>query len=329
MSGLPAIMVYSDGCRLCNDALSIMRRAAGSNSACVEEHRIDDARDSVIAELGIRATPSIVFNDMVGFVGAPNEEEAALLVKRAQIDRVILQYSIPKSEAVQGFASGRVPTEAAAKALASEFYPFCTQFPLFLAAAISHLADDDSRMLLVHNLYEEHGNLIADRIHPALFRNFCRGLGLEIESLGGRDPGSPGNQAARMMLQVCREGPADRALAALYPIELLFGPTCDILIQGLRHLHLSPDAIDFWILHSGKDVEHAEQLRKALFRACRTPEQWQGAVDLAEDTAHMFFQLFEHIARAAYLSTDEQSAVYEEVKRLKRANVGGHAHVYP
>src|SRR6266851_5557783 len=88
MPELPAIAVFSDGCGLCKDAVSIMR-AAGSNAAHVEE-------------LGIRATPSIVFNDMVGFVGVPNEEEAELLLKRAEIDRVILQYSIPKSDAVQG-----------------------------------------------------------------------------------------------------------------------------------------------------------------------------------------------------------------------------------
>jgi len=316
MPELPAIAVFSDGCGLCKDAVSIMRRAAGSNAARVEERRIDDVPKGVIAELGIRATPSIVFNDMVGFVGVPNEEEAELLLKRAEIDRVILQYSIPKSDAVQGFASGRVPSEATAKALANEFYPFCTEFPLFLAAAISHLEDDDSRMLLVHNLYEEHGNLNPDRIHPALFRNFCRGLGLKLESLGGHDPTSPGMQAARMMLEICREGPAYRALAALYPIELLFAPTCDIMIQGLRHLHLSPDAIDFWVLHSGKDVEHAEQLRKGLFKACRTPDQWQRALGLAEDTAQMFFELFDHIARASFLSTEEQISVYEEIKLL-------------
>ena len=121
MPELPAVAVFSDGCGLCKDAVSIMRRAAGSNAARVEERRIDDVPKGVIAEFGIRATPSIVFNDMVGFVGVPNEEEAELLLKRAEIDRVILQYSIPKSDAVQGFASGRVPSEATAKALANSF----------------------------------------------------------------------------------------------------------------------------------------------------------------------------------------------------------------
>jgi pyrroloquinoline quinone (PQQ) biosynthesis protein C len=315
MPELPTITVYSDGCGLCRDAVSIMSRAAGKSADHVEERRIDDTPKSVIGELGIRATPAIVFNDTLAYVGIPTAEDAAILVKRAEIDRVILRYSIPKSDAVQRFARGK-PSEATARALASEFHPFCVEFPLFLAAAISHLKDDETRMLLVHNLYEEHGNLIPERIHPALFRNFCKGLGLKVEAIEGHDNHSPGMQAAKMMLDICREGPAVRALAALYPVELLFAPTCDVMVQGLRHLHLSPDAIDFWVLHSGKDVEHAEQLRKGLLRACGSPEEWEGAVGLAEDIAQMFFELFDHIARASFLSSEEQLAVYDEVKRL-------------
>jgi pyrroloquinoline quinone (PQQ) biosynthesis protein C len=316
MPELPTITVYSDGCNLCRDTVSTMSRAAGKGADHVEERRIDNTPRSVVEALGIKATPAIVFNDTLAYVGTPTAEDASILVKRAEIDRVILQYSIPKSDAVQRFAHGKRPSEATAKALASEFYPFCVEFPLFLAAAISHLKDDETRMLLVHNLYEEHGNLIPERIHPALFRNFCQGLGLKSAALEGHDNHSPGMLAAKMMLDICREGPAVRALAALYPVELLFAPTCDLMVQGLRHLHLSPDAIDFWVLHSGKDVEHAEQLRKGLLRACESPEDWERAVGLAEDIAQMFFELFDHIARASVLSGEEQLAVYDEVKRL-------------
>ena len=316
MPELPTITVYSDGCGLCRDTVSIMRRAAGKDADHVEERRIDDTPKGVISELGIRATPAIVFNDTLAHVGTPTAEDAAVLVKRAEIDRVILRYSIPNSDAVQRFAQGKVPSEATARALANEFHPFCVQFPLFLAAAISHLKDDDTRMLLVHNLYEEHGNFLPERIHPALFRNFCQGVGLKVETLDGHDNHSPGMLAAKMMLDICREGPAGRALAALYPVELLFAPTCDLMVQGLRHLHLSPDAIDFWVLHSGKDVEHAEQLRKGLLRACGSPEEWEQAVGLAEDIAQMFFELFDHIARASFLSSEEQLAVFDEVERL-------------
>jgi hypothetical protein len=229
MTDLPEIAVYSDGCRLCKEALVVMRGAAGELKDRVVEKPIADATPKEIKELGLRSTPSIVFNEIVASVGIPTDEEAATLIKRAQIDRGILRYSIPKSKAVQKFAEGKIPTEATARALASEFYPFSEEFPLFLSAAISHVRDDTARFLLVHNLYEEHGNLTTvDRMHPALFRSFCRGVGLKLNKLEEQDQTAPGVQAAKMVMEICRQGPVNRAIAALYPIELMFG-------SDLRH----------------------------------------------------------------------------------------------
>jgi hypothetical protein len=141
---------------------------------------------------------------------------------------------------------------------------------------------------------------------------------MEVTKLDEQDANAPGVQAAKMVMEICRQGPADRAIAALYPIELMFGPTCDTIIRGLRHLHLSPDALDYWFIHSssGVEQEHAEQMRQALFRACKTEEQWERAVGVSEDVAQMFFELFDHIARASMMTTEEQLAVFDEVKRI-------------
>lgn len=319
MLELPEITIVSDGSSLCKDALAVMQRAAGARAGKVVEAALTDFPRARAAELGLRATPSIVFNDMIATVGVPTDEEAAGLIKRAEIDRVILRYAIPKSAAIQSFAAGKIPREATARAIAGEFFPFSEEFPLFLSAAISHVRDEPARMLLVHNLYEEHGNLAgADRMHPALFRAFCRGVGLTTEKLEGQGPLAPGVQAAHMVMEICRRGPATRAVAALYPIELMFGPTCDIVISGLKHLHLSPDAMDYWFIHSssGVELEHAEQMRQALFRSCKTEADWEEAVGVAEDVAQTFFELFDHIASATLPTTDEQLAVFDAVQKM-------------
>lgn len=81
---------------------------------------------------------------------------------------------------------------------------------------------------------------------------------MEVNKLEDQDANAPGVQAAKMVMEICRQGPADRAIAALYPIELMFGPTCDLIIRGLRHLHLSPDTIDYWFIHSSSGVEQEQ-----------------------------------------------------------------------
>jgi pyrroloquinoline quinone (PQQ) biosynthesis protein C len=309
------IEVYSDGGYLSQSTLKALAEATEGMPTQVVERKITSMKPDEIDTLGIRATPSIGFNGSVAFVGKPTAEQAAALVKQSEIDNVILEYAVSKSEALKRFAEGQAASKSIALSLAREFQPFCFEFPLFLAAAISHVRDDKPRLLLVSNLYEEHGNLDLDRFHPTLFRKFMHGVGVEPAEMK-LDEASPGVQAAKRVTAICREGPAYRALATLYAIELSFAPICDVIVTGLRHLKLSPDAEEFWILHSGADVEHAEQLREALLGMTRSSQDWRAAVDLAADISQMFFTLFDYIASASLVTTGEEIEVYETIKHL-------------
>lgn len=187
------IEVWSDGGYLSQSTIVLLTEASSGTSTRIAERKIASLSPMEIDALGLRATPSVVCNGAVAYVGKPTPEEGLLLVKRAEIDRVILEYVVSKSEALQRFAKGSSANKSIALSLAREFQPFCFEFPLFLAAAISHIRDDKSRLLLVSNLYEEHGNLELDRFHPALFRKFMQGVGVDPQSLD-LDEASPGVQ---------------------------------------------------------------------------------------------------------------------------------------
>ncbi len=310
------IEVYTDGCALCAEALRCMNAAAAGGKLQVVERRVSETPVTALEASGIRATPTIVIHGLVAIVGCPTPERARSLVKRAHLDRVVLEYAIPRSDAVQRFARGETRSDVTARTLATEFYAFSHEFPLFLAAAISHVHDEPSRLLLVRNLYEEHGNLELDRVHPKLFRQFVVGLGLQTAALERYDQRTAGVEAAEWVTQICRAGPAHRALGALYVTELLFGPTCEIIMQGLRHLHLSKDTTEFFTLHSVAEEHHKEQLWLSLEKICTTDALFDEAVDVAADIARMFYNLFDYIARADVLTTKEERAVYEAVERI-------------
>lgn len=89
-----------------------------------------------------------------------------------------------------------------------------------------------------------------------------------------------------------------------------------MIVAGLRHLNLSSEAEHFWILHSGADVEHAEQLRIALLNVCQSSQEWRAAVELAGEISQMFFTLFDYIASASLVTTGEELEVYETIKRI-------------
>lgn len=310
------IEVWGDAGYLSKNAFTTISRASESTPTRVVQRAIDDLSPKEIDGMGVRATPAITINGNLAFEGCPSAEDALRLVRRAEIDRVILEHAVQRSAAMQRFASGAARSDSIALSLAQEFYHLCREFPLFLAAAISHVQDDESRMLLVSNLYEEHGNLDMERLHPALFRQFIRSMGLQPSVIEKVSEGSPGLEAAQAITTVCRQGPAVRALATLYAIELWFGPACDMVLEGLRPLALSSEATRFFVVHSGADIVHSEQLRKALLKVCQTESEWRTAVNTAGEASLMFYTLFDFIASAQLVTTGEELEVYETIKRL-------------
>ena len=320
------IEVYSDGCILCRETLSHVREAAPWSGARVLERRVDELGLPRLEAAGVRATPALVADGVVLAVGRIGREQASSLVKRAHLNHVVLAYSIPKSDAMQRFAAGKAPNERVARALATEFYAFSHEFPLFLAAAISHVKDEAARLLLVHNLYEEHGNLELDRFHPALFRQFVVGIGLQPEALERLDARSPGVQGAQWVTSICRDGPGYRALGALYVTELLFGPCCEVIMDGLRRMHLSSDATEFFSLHAVAEEHHKEQIWQALERISKSDDELREAIEVAGDIARMFYSLFDYIARAEFLTTSEEMEVYENVRRICSASPAAARH---
>lgn len=136
------IEVYSAGCVLCQDTLTLLTQAARERSSRVMERRV-----TTMDAPGLHALPAIAFVDAVVFEGRPSPEQARALVKREELDRRVLAHAIPGSEAIQRFARGDVQIGAAV-ALAREYYPVCLEFLLFLATAISHVRDERTRVLL-------------------------------------------------------------------------------------------------------------------------------------------------------------------------------------
>jgi hypothetical protein len=89
-----------------------------------------------------------------------------------------------------------------------------------------------------------------------------------------------------------------------------------MVLDGLRPLALSAEATKFFVVHSGADIVHSEQLRKALFKVCKTEDDWRTAVATAGEASQMFYTLFDFIASAQLVTTGEELEVYETIKRL-------------
>ncbi len=283
-----SIQVFSAGCALCQQTVDRLNDAAAQTGSSVVERPISGAKH-------LRAVPAIAIGDDIVFEGLPDRKQAIALVKREQLDRKVLRWAITNSESMQRFAQGDVSMQAV-DTLAKEYYPINLEFSLFLAAAISHVRDESTRLLLVGNLYEEHGNLDADRTHTELFRQSMRVLNLNPEEFEKAKPGTASAKVVESYSSTCKQGPDYKALAILYAFETLFSPASHMVATGMRRLDLPPAAYLFFDVHAKADVAHAEQLRTALLEACESEDQWQEALIVAETGGRLLYEFFDEIA---------------------------------
>ena len=82
-------------------------------------------------------------------------------------------------------------TLAQVRVLGAQMYKFCHQFPSFLGLALVACPNDEARIVIGENLWEELGEGDPQRAHAALFRQFTRALGLSDAQLSAV-PALPG-----------------------------------------------------------------------------------------------------------------------------------------
>lgn len=219
--------------------------------------------------------------------------------RKAEIKGIALSFDIKKSSAFQDMIDRGLTIEEAQE-IAKRYYPVNLAFPLFLAAAISHTQYDEARILLVRNLYEEHGSSKIEESHTRLFEHFIRAVGLNPEDYKNAPVGSEEESLINVYNKICFEGQQHTALAVLYAFEELFSPISESIAQGLRKSKvLDEKDFSFFPLHGVADIEHANKLREAVLLVSSTDEQWKESLEAAKVGAETLLNLFDSIATSA------------------------------
>ncbi len=217
--------------------------------------------------------------------------------KSKEIREAVLKFSIDKSAPFAQMTLDGL-TMKAAQAVARQYYPVNFAFPLFLAAAISHIPNDVARILLVDNLYEEHGSSKLEDSHTRLFEHFIRTVGLNPDDCRVAPSGSPEEETVNQYNTLCFNGKQHQALAVLYAFEELFSPISEAISQALKKSNILPEKdFTFFPIHGIADIEHARKLREALITVVSTDTEWVEALEAATIGAKTLSTLFDAIAQ--------------------------------
>lgn len=149
---------------------------------------------------------------------------------------------------------------------ARQYSIYCNYFPRFLAATASNIPDDKTRMPLIVNLWEEHGEGNIRKSHRLLFHRFALATGLQEEELKDPAPLPTTEICCEHLLDICQDYDFITSLGALGPgTEFFTNEEYKIIVSGLRQYDfLSEEDIEFWTVHMEIDEHHYSDMVEAI-----------------------------------------------------------------
>jgi pyrroloquinoline-quinone synthase len=154
-------------------------------------------------------------------------------------------------------------TLAALRDYARQYYHHVAAFPTYLSALHSHTDDQRVRRQILANLMDEEA---GNPNHPELWLRFAESTGLSREEVTHAELWNETKDLIRTFRSACREGSVASGLAALYAYESQIPKVAESKIKGLEKFYglNSPDALDYFRVHSEADLEHSQVERKLL-----------------------------------------------------------------
>jgi pyrroloquinoline-quinone synthase len=202
------------------------------------------------------------------------------------IDRMIEEQHLLMHPFYHRWQKGKVSLDAL-RSYAVQYYAYESALPLFLEKAMAHLPDGPALEALRDNLDDEAGGPCP---HPELWLRFAEALGLSRAEVHGAELLPRTTNLVYTYDCLCDRGP-DEALAALYAYEAQFPAVAATKADALRRFYgiTSPEALEFFDLHSTLDHEHAAGIRTGLTDS----EQARESAALALDAWWMMLDSFE------------------------------------
>jgi len=149
---------------------------------------------------------------------------------------------------------------------AEQYSVYCRYFPRFLAAAAGNIPDDATRLPIIENLWEEHGEGKLSASHRILYNQFAAALDLSVDHLNQVSPLATTQICCENLINLCHDGHFLESLGALGPgTEFFTNEEYSLIAEGLRKYDfLTEEDITFWTVHISLDEDHYSEMVDAI-----------------------------------------------------------------
>jgi pyrroloquinoline-quinone synthase len=151
---------------------------------------------------------------------------------------------------------------------AKKMLPGSNRFNTSFILAVSMAVDVQDRVVLLDNVYSEHGYLEPGKTHVELYMRFMAAIGCENISVHEDDGSSRVPALAFKRFMVDPNEPFPAVLARFLAIETVLPSLFPCYIKGLRKVFkgISDEAIEYFHIHSELDPDHQADLLKVIAR---------------------------------------------------------------
>lgn len=187
----------------------------------------------------------------------PEESRAPLVTARAAaiLERIGILHN-PYFEALR---DGSMTLERF-RCTQEQFFFAVTFFPRPMAALVGRIPDPKSRLDILHNLVEEHGEFQEQSFHHTTFQQFLRTLGSDPDQIG-KIPMWPALRAFNSVLTAsCLMDELEVGVSCMGIIEYAFAGISALIGKAIvEHGWVSADRLVHYKLHAEIDERHAEE----------------------------------------------------------------------
>jgi pyrroloquinoline quinone (PQQ) biosynthesis protein C len=149
---------------------------------------------------------------------------------------------------------------------AVQYNAYCSYFPRYLAAVAANVPDDATRLSLVENLWEEHGEGNLALSHRTLFHRFLTALGITEKERQTAKPLPSTSEYVNTLFEICHSAHFLEGFGTLsLGTELFTSEEYAIILAGLKKYDfLSLYDLEFWSIHIDLDEDHYSDMASAL-----------------------------------------------------------------
>ncbi|MBV9088724.1 MAG: iron-containing redox enzyme family protein [Mycobacteriaceae bacterium] len=177
------------------------------------------------------------------------------------LEEAIAEWPLQEHPFLQRYAAGKFSQDAV-RWWAIKMLPGSNRFNQAFLKVTARVDDYGARILLLNNIYSEHGNLNPDEAHVALYMRFMRGIGCSRIDVHEDDGAFRVPELRFKRFEIQDNEPIIWSLGRFAAIECVLPGVFTKYIEGIRKIFPGIDdhTIEYFPIHCELDPVHTDQL---------------------------------------------------------------------